>query len=112
MSAFLGQSKVRGLAQQGFEAGLDKVVIVGQGGCDALGFHDVETGAVGEAPVFVGALFVAIKGDCKLFRRLWNYDYGIAPAKALDRTDHSPALPWITAAYAIQELDEDHFAGH
>jgi hypothetical protein len=72
---------------------LDKVVIVSQGGGDALSLHDLEAGAVGEAPVFVGTSFVAIKGDCKLLRRLWNYDHGIALVK-----------PWTAVATARRSL--------
>ena len=40
-------------AQQGLEAGLGEVLIVGQGGLDVLCFHDQEAGAVGKAPILV-----------------------------------------------------------
>ena len=38
-------------------------MIVSQGGVDAFGFHDLEAGAVGEAPVFVGTPFVALESS-------------------------------------------------
>lgn len=89
------------LAEEGFEAGLDKVVIVGQGSGDALGFHDLETGAVGEAPVFVRAPFVALKRLGELLRGLWKHDKRIAFACVFDSVNCDRSHDWAAVTERV-----------
>ena len=51
-----------GFAQEGAEAGLLEVVVVGEGVGEAEMFHDDEGGAVDEAPLFVAEALVADEG--------------------------------------------------
>ena len=93
--------RVGGLAEERFEAGLDKVVIVGQSGGDALGFHDLETGAVGEAPVLVGAPFVALKRLGELLRGLWKHDYSVAFACVFDSVNCDGTHNWAAVTERV-----------
>jgi hypothetical protein len=52
-------------AEEGVEASLLEVMIVGEGIGEAKLFHDDEGSAVGEAPVFVAEAFVADEGGLK-----------------------------------------------
>jgi len=56
----------RCLTEQGLEAGLGEMLVVGQGGLDALGFHDFEAGAIGQAPALIGGELIAAQGALKL----------------------------------------------
>jgi hypothetical protein len=47
---------VLSLLQKGLEAGLDEVVVVGEGFCDTLRFHEDEARAIGKSVAFVGVL--------------------------------------------------------
>ena len=51
--------------EQGLEAGLFKVVIAGQGVCEAEFFHHDKRDAVGERPLFVGSSVIEVAAAFK-----------------------------------------------
>jgi hypothetical protein len=90
--------------EEGFESGLRKVVIVSQGGLDAFGFHDLETGAVGEAPVLVSAPSVKLKRPCELLRGLANHDYSVAFARVFDSLNRDRSHAWAAVTKRVQQF--------
>jgi hypothetical protein len=87
--------------EEGVESGLDEMVIVGQGGSDALGFHDLEACTVGEAPVFVGTPFVPLKRPCELLKGLWKHDYSVAFACVFDSLNRDGSHDWAAVTKRV-----------
>src|SRR5208337_3993115 len=86
--------------------------VVGERSRDPLLFPDQETGAVGEAPTFVGHILISLQ---RLFEKLAclrndNDLRGVPKRSDRPRCRLTQTRPVI--AKGVQELSEDHFAGY